>query len=162
MQEKLNDVKLSSSQDLKPVVRQLSSEERRMLSKAQAAFTRSNYMRAHDIWLPLAESGIAEAQYSLGFLYQSGWGPERDLLQAEAWYTSAAEQNEARAQFNLGMLLLNGEDNVEKDTETGILWLTRSADANNTRAKEFLIDVYRNGKYGIQPSKEKVDYWKSR
>lgn len=162
MQEKLNDVKLSSSQDLKPAVRQLSSEERRMLSKAQAAFTRSNYMRAHDIWLPLAESGIAEAQYSLGFLYQSGWGPERDLLQAEAWYTSAAEQNEARAQFNLGMLLLNGEDNVEKDTETGILWLTRSADANNTRAKEFLIDVYRNGKYGIQPSKEKVEYWTSR
>ena len=162
VEEKLNEEKLRSSQDLKPAVRQLSSEERRMLSKAQAAFTRSNYMRAHDIWLPLAESGIAEAQYSLGFVYQSGWGPERDLLQAITWYTSAAEQNEPRAQFNLGILLLNGEDNVEKDTETGLLWLTRSAYANNARAKEFLIDAYKKGKYGIEKSKDKAEYWKSR
>ena len=161
MEEKLEEERLSN-QEKEPVVRKISAEERVMLSKAQAAFTRSNYMKAHDIWLPLAESGIAEAQYSLGFLYQSGWGPERDLLQAVAWYTSASEQDEARAQFNLGILLLNGEDNVEKDTETGILWLTRSADANNTRAKEFLINVYKNGKYGIEPSKEKVEYWKSR
>lgn len=162
VEEKLYEEKLRSSQDLKPAVRQLSSEERRMLRKAQAAFTRSNYMRAHYIWLTLAASGIAEAQYSLGFLYQSGWGPERDLLQAITWYTSAAEQNEPRAQFNLGLLLLNGEDNVEKDTKTGLLWLTRSAHANNARAKEFLIDAYKNGKYGIEKSKDKAEYWKSR
>nr|AFI78569.1 hypothetical protein ws633F6_0011 [uncultured bacterium ws633F6] len=162
MAEKLNEEKLSHSQELAPAVRQINSDERARLSKAQAAFTRSNYMKAHNIWLPLAESGIAEAQYSLGFVYQSGWGPERDLLQAVAWYTSAAEQNEARAQFNLGILLLNGEDNVEKDTETGILWLTRSADAGNTRAKEFLIDAYKNGKYGIEKSADKAEYWKSR
>jgi TPR repeat protein len=162
VEEKSHEETLRSSQDLKPAVRQLSSEERRMLRKAQAAFTRSNYVRAHNIWLPLAESGIAEAQYSLGFLYQSGWGPERDLLQAIRWYTSAAEQNEPRAQFNLGLLLLNGEDNVEKDTETGLLWLTRSAYANNARAKEFLIDAYKNGKYGIEKSTAKAEYWKSR
>ena len=162
MEEKLNEEKLDSRQALTPAVRQISTDERARLSKAQAAFTRSNYMKAHDIWRPLAESGIAEAQYSLGFLYQSGWGPERDLLQAVAWYTSAAEQNEARAQFNLGILLLNGEENVEKDTETGVLWLTRSADAGNTRAKEFLIDAYKNGKYGIEKSADKAEYWKSR
>jgi len=146
----------------KPEVRKLSSQEQVLLRKAQAAFTRNNYMKSHDIWLPLAESGIAEAQYSLGFLYQSGWGPERDIQKAVAWYSSAAEQNEARAQFNLGAILLNGEDNVEKDLETGVLWLTRSADSNNTRAKEFLINLYTTGKYGIKVSKEKADYWKSR
>ncbi|MFW2440087.1 MAG: SPOR domain-containing protein [Arenicellales bacterium] len=143
-------------------VRKITSQERIMLRKAQSAFTRNQYMKSHDIWLPLAEAGIAEAQYSLGFLYQSGWAPERDLHKAVAWYTSAAEQNEARAQFNLGALLLNGEDDVEKDTETGILWIVRSAENNNARAKEFLIGIYSEGKYGFKKSKEKADYWKSR
>jgi hypothetical protein len=145
----------------KPEVRQLSSEEHTKLAKAQKAFTRSNYKKAHDIWMPLAENGIAEAQYSLGFLYQSGWGPEQNLLQAAAWYSSAAEQNEARAQFNLGVLLIEGEE-VVKDTEAGVFWLTRSADGNNTRAKEFLINAYEKGKYGIEKSPVKAEYWKSR
>ena len=158
----LSEQKSSESRVKKTAVRRINAEQQLQLSKAQAAFTRNNYMRSHDLWLPLAESGIAEAQYSLGFLYQSGWGPERDLLQAVEWYTRAAEQNETRAQFNLGALLINGEDDVEKDTDAGILWLTRSADGNNVRAKELLIDIYSNGKYGIEKSIKKAEYWKSR
>lgn len=161
-EESFDDERQSNKREQKPEVRKITSQEQIMLRRAQSAFTRNNYMKSHDIWLPLAESGIAEAQYSLGFLYQSGWGPERDIQKAVAWYTNAAEQNEARAQFNLGMLLLNGEDDVKKDTEAGVLWLTRSAENNNTRAKEFLIGLYSKGKYGIEKSKEKADYWKSR
>ncbi len=161
-EKSLQEERQSNKRTEKPETRKITSQEQIMLRRAQSAFTRNNYIKSHDIWLPLAESGIAEAQYSLGFLYQSGWGPERDLHKAVAWYTSAAEQNEARAQFNLGVLLLNGEDDVEKDIETGVLWLTRSAENNNTRAKEFLIGLYSKGKYGIEKSKEKADYWKSR
>lgn len=146
----------------KPEQRKITSQERIILRKAQSAFTRNNNMKAHDLWLPLAESGIAEAQYSLGFLYQSGLGPERDIKKAIAWYTNAAEQNEARAQFNLGVLLLNNEDDIEEDVEAGMLWLTRSAENNNARAKEFLIGLYSNGQYGVEKSKQKADYWKSR
>lgn len=145
-----------------PERHKISPQERVMLSKAQSAFTQGNYMKAHDIWQPLAESGIAEAQYSLGFLYQSGWGPERDIQKAVAWYTSGAENNEARAQFNLGVLLLNDDGDIEKDTEAGVLWLIRSTENNNTRAKEFLISLYSIGKYGVEKSKLKADYWKSR
>ncbi len=141
------------------VIRKPTSQERTLLRKAQAAFIRNNYMKSHKIWLPLAESGLSEAQYSLGFLYQSGWGPERDLQKAVSWYTSAAEQNEARAQFNLGVLLLTGEDGLEKDTEKGLFWLTRSAENKNTRAKEFLVDLYTQGKYGVEKSKDKADFW---
>jgi TPR repeat protein len=161
-EQSLNEEQLREQKQKKPEVRQISSEEHKQLARAQKAFTRSNYKKAHDIWLPLAENGIAEAQYSLGFLYQSGWGPEQDLLQAVAWYSSAAEQNETRAQFNLGVLLINGEDEVEKDIEEGVLWLTRSADGDNTRAREFLVNAYEKGMYGIEKSKEKSEYWKSR
>jgi len=171
--EKENVVTTVAEKAMEPVIRgkkverpgtlrKLTSQEQTLLRKAQAAFTRNKYIKSHDIWLPLAESGIAEAQYSLGFLYQSGWGPERDLQKAVAWYASAAEQNEARAQFNLGVILLNGEDDVQKNAETGLLWLTRSAKSKNARAKEFLIDIYSNGEYGIEVSKEKANYWKAR
>jgi len=161
-EKSLDEERQNIKRELKPEVRKITPQELVMLRRAQSAFTRNNYMKSHNIWLPLAESGIAEAQYSLGFLYQSGWGPERDLQKAVAWYTNAAEQNEARAQFNLGVLLLNGEDGVEKDTETGLLWLIRSAENNNTRAKEFLVGLYSKGKYGVEKSKVKADYWKSR
>ena len=161
--EKLSgEKKQNIKQELKPAARKINAQEHIMLRKAQSAFTRNHYMKSHDIWLPLAESGIAEAQYSLGFLYQSGWGPERDLHKAVTWYTSAAEQNEARAQFNLGVLFLGGEDEIDEDTETAMLWLTRSAENDNARAKEFLIDVYSEGQYGIEKSNEKADYWRSR
>ncbi len=160
--DSLSEQKRSEKKQDKSAIRRISATEQVQLSKAQAAFTRNNYMKSHNIWLPLAENGIAEAQYSLGFLYQSGWGPERDLLQAVEWYSRAAEQGETRAQFNLGVLLINGEDDVEKDTEAGIIWLTRSADGNNIRAKELLIDIYSNGKYGIEKSTKKAEYWKSR
>lgn len=160
--QSLNKEEVSEEKQERSEIRKISAEEQGQLARAQKAFTRNNYVKAHDIWLPLAEAGNAEAQYSLGFLYQSGWGSEQDLLQAVAWYNRAAEQNEARAQFNLGVLLINGEDAVEKDTETGVLWLTRSADGNNSRAKEFLIKAYEEGRYGIEKSPEKSEYWKSR
>ncbi|MEA1888592.1 MAG: tetratricopeptide repeat protein [Pseudomonadota bacterium] len=153
--------KQNNKQELVPEVRKINAQEHVMLRKAQSAFTRNHYMKSHELWLPLAESGIAEAQYSLGFLYQSGWGPERDLQKAVAWYISAAEQNEARAQFNLGVLFLGGEDEIDKDVDTAMFWLTRSAENNNIRAKEFLIKLYSEGQYGIEQSNDKADYWRS-
>lgn len=151
-----------SAESSPPVTRKISSAESVQLRKAQAAFTRNDYITSHDLWLPLAESGIAEAQYSLGFLYQSGWGVAQDLPKAVNWYSLAAEQDETRAQFNLGVLLLTGEAPIEQDVETAMVWLNRSAEGGNTRAKEFLVDVYNHGKYGIRKSPEKAEYWKSR
>jgi TPR repeat protein len=152
----------TATQAEKVSTRKVSADEKYQLQKAQAAFTRNEYKKSYELWLPLAEAGIAEAQYSLGFLYQSGWGAEQNFSKAAAWYTNAAEQNESRAQFNLGILLINGEQGVEKDVESGILWLTRSAENNNARAKAFLVDMYTTGEYGIEASPEKAAYWKSR
>lgn len=151
-----------TSNSASPAVRKTSSAERIQLRKAQGAFTRNDYIRSHDLWLPLAESGIAEAQYSLGFLYQSGWGVAQDLPKAVSWYSLAAAQDETRAQFNLGVLLLTGEAPVAQDVEAAMVWLNRSAEGGNTRAKEFLVDAYNHGKYGIRKSPEKAEYWKSR
>jgi TPR repeat protein len=41
---------------------------------------------------PLAESGNADAQYHLGFMYQTGSGVKRSEKEALRWFSAAAAQ----------------------------------------------------------------------
>jgi septal ring-binding cell division protein DamX len=140
----------------------ISTADRDQLRKAQSLFVRGKYTDALEIWTPLAEKGIAEAQYSLGFLYHSGWGPERDLEQAIRWYTLASNQQESRAQFNLGVLLIEGEPGeIPIDYKNGIKWIKQSAHNGNTRARELLADAYEKGLYNLPQSSKDAQYWKT-
>src|ERR1019366_3828126 len=47
-----------------------------------------------------ADQGLANAQYELGVLFQSGKGVEQDFAKASAWYRKAADQGLAGAQLN--------------------------------------------------------------
>ena len=54
-----------------------------------------------------AEQGVAEAQYSLGAMYDKGDGVPEDDFKAVKWYRKAAEQGLAEAQCDLsGMYIL--------------------------------------------------------
>ena len=46
----------------------------------------------------------AKAQLNLGNMYCNGDGVEQDYTEAVVWYRKAAEQGNAGAQFNLGVL----------------------------------------------------------
>lgn len=67
-----------------------------------------SYAALMKMWLPLAKSGDAEAQTTLGEIFEKGTGgpPQPDL--AVQWYTLAAEQGYSRAQVNLGSLYERG------------------------------------------------------
>ena len=67
-----------------------------------------------DDWLPLAEQGIAEAQYNLGLMYSRGEGVPRDDKEAMRWYRLSAEQGVSGAQSNLGLMYEKGQG-VEQD-----------------------------------------------
>ena len=56
----------------------------------------------------LAEQGDAEAQISLGIMYDYGRGVPEDDTEAVKWYRKAAEQGVAKAQYNLGVMYTNG------------------------------------------------------
>ena len=58
--------------------------------------------------VPLAEQGDAEAQISLGIMYDYGRGVPEDDTEAVKWYRKAAEQGVAKAQYNLGVMYTNG------------------------------------------------------
>ena len=49
------------------------------------------------LWRPLAESGHAAAQYSIGWMYANGEGLSLDEAEALRWWHPAAEQGHADA-----------------------------------------------------------------
>jgi hypothetical protein len=51
-----------------------------------------------------AEQGNADAQFILGYAYESGEGVPQDDKEAFKWHRKAAEQGNAQAQSNLDLL----------------------------------------------------------
>ena len=68
------------------------------LKKALDAFDKEDYRTSFEIFKPLAEQGLARAQFNLGFLYRIGQGVNQDFQKAYHWYLLAAEQGYAEAQ----------------------------------------------------------------
>ena len=62
------------------------------------AYLSGDFATALREWEPLAEQGDADAQYTLGVMYDNGDGVPQNYKTALKWYTLAAEQGYARAQ----------------------------------------------------------------
>ena len=74
-------------------------------------------------WRPLAEQGDADAQFRLGFSYQS---LGNDYREAVKWYRKAAEQGYAEAQTYLGILYRDG-NGVPQDDVLAHMWFNLAA-----------------------------------
>jgi TPR repeat protein len=73
------------------------------------AANHKDYGTAMREWRPLAEQGLAGAQFNLGQLYHQGQGVTQDYTMARQWWEQAAAQGHAGAQYNLAVLYLNGQ-----------------------------------------------------
>ena len=65
--------------------------------EGRAAKERGDYQTALSELRPIAESGNAWAQVSLGEMYEDGQGVSQDYQQAKTWYQKAAEQGDPSA-----------------------------------------------------------------
>ena len=77
-------------------------------------------------WLPLAESGDATAQNSVGALYDRGLGVDEDDSAAAHWYQLAAEQNLPLAMRNLANMYAGGHG-VPYDEAQAEIWYEKAA-----------------------------------
>lgn len=50
-----------------------------------SAYNRQDYATALRTWRPLADQGLVEAQFALGFMYANGEGVPKDYVQAYMW-----------------------------------------------------------------------------
>ncbi len=95
-------------------------------------------------YLPSAEEGDTEAQYNLGFMYETGWGVQVNEKEAIRWYREAAEMQHDIAQLRLGMMLIVGVDGKQSIDE-GLALLRRSAENGNRVAEALVQDLFDAG-----------------
>ena len=108
------------------------------------AVERGDYATAMRELRPLAEQGLAAAQFNLGLLYANGQGVQKDDAQARQWYEKAAAQGHADAQVNLGILFVYGRG-VPQDYKMAVYWLRLSANQGNDLAQRKLGLMYERG-----------------
>ena len=74
------------------------------LSDAERAYTEGNFAKAERLYRSLAETGVTEAQFILGSMYDIGLGVPQDYTEALKWFRMAAEQGNTKAQSKLGAM----------------------------------------------------------
>jgi len=90
-------------------------------------------------------------------LYAQGLGVPQDPAQAADLYRHAAEQGNATAQFNLGLLFDNGEG-VDKDFAQAAEWYKKAAEQEVPRAQFNLGAMYVNGD-GVPRNLVEAYFW---
>jgi len=102
-----------------------------------------------------AEQGDAQSQFELGEMYYYGDGVAKDFEEAFKWYRKAAEQGnraakkalsdaadqgQAQAQYNLGLVYASGHG-VSKDLEQAVKWYRKAADQGDAKAQSLLVEI---------------------
>jgi len=105
------------------------------LRQGIAAFNRQDYIRASQVFIPLAERGDASAQAYLGFMFETGRGVPQNYTEAAMWYRRAAEQGDSLAQYSLGLLYDHGQG-VPRDIVEANKWLNLSTAGAPRKARE--------------------------
>ena len=117
--------------------------------KGSTAYSQGDYATAIKVWTPLAEQGVAPAQFYLGNMYDIGLGVVQNYKTAMKWYTLAAKQGFAAAQFNLGFMYGNGQG-VLQNYKTAAKWYTLAAEQGHAKAQYNIGYMYVMGQGVIQ------------
>lgn len=105
-----------------------------------------------------AKSGEAEAQNALGEAYYDGKGVTENLTEAVKWFTKAAEQENAKAEYNLGNCYYYGNGVQYRDREEAVKWYTKAAEHGNADAQNDLGYCYKFGE-GVDRNLKKAVEW---
>lgn len=89
-----------------------------------------SYERARQFFEKGAELGHAAAANNLGWLFQHGYGVEKDPGQAARYYQEASDKGFAGAQCNLGCLYYEGIG-LDRDYMLALDYFKMAAAANN-------------------------------
>ncbi len=108
------------------------------------AAEKGNFVRAVEIWRPLAEAGDPRAETYLGMMYDNGYGVPQDREQAFYWYQRGAEAGFARAQYHLGFMYHYGFGTTRSQSEA-LKWYRLAADQGEVRAQYNLGKLYAHG-----------------
>lgn len=97
-----------------------------------------------------------QALAELGFRYSTGLGVTLDEVEAVCLFRRAADQGNARAQFNLGVMHGDGAGGLEKSHAEEVRHYELAADQGHAGALCNLGYLYRRGQGGLQKDEERA------
>jgi len=114
------------------------------LSGIPSARVRADPSRALEMFNYAATHfGDANAQYNLARMYLDGAGADKDSRQAARWLSLAAGKGHSPAQAQLGQLLFNGAQGVQRQRGRGLMWLTLARESAVADGKDkWIVDMY--------------------
>ena len=125
------------------------------------AANKGDFKTAHELWLPLAEQGDADAQFNLGNMYSYGLGVPQDYKEAVKWYRLAAEQGYASAQFHLGTFYEQGQGVPQDYVSAHMWWNIAGSNGFKSAVKNRNIVEKKMSKQQIEKAKEMARNWKT-
>jgi TPR repeat protein len=111
---------------------------------AISALKREDYVRAAQLFRPLAEQGNTNARNNLGRMYANGQGVPLDYQEAVKWYRKAAQQGNAGTQEALGVMYVQGRG-VPQDAQEAVRWYRMAAKQGDGEAQFSLGLMYDSG-----------------
>ena len=116
-----------------------------LLKQSTDALQGISYHQVYQQLLERASLGDSVAQFDVAQMYQQGMGTEKSISEAIKYYQLAAAQNDLPAEYQLGVLYLQGEEGLEPNLRVGMEWLTDAAFKGNYYAQYALARIYEQG-----------------
>lgn len=114
------------------------------LTDAYNAYINGDFDTALSLITPLAEKGDAEAQYVLGYMYETGHVAPQNSTEAARWFRKAADSGDTMAQISLGRLYEKGKSVPQDYAEAKVLY-AKAAAKGSARGHFRLAGLYTFG-----------------
>ena len=106
--------------------------------KGLKEFNKGNYEAALNIWEPLANEGISNAQYNVGLMHHNGLGTKQDFKAAFKWFLKSSEQGNLNSIRLISTMYALG-NGIKKDFLRSYMWAKIGSD-NNDQNSKILLD----------------------
>ena len=99
------------------------------------AFERGEDAAALEVWLPLAGSGLVEAQFNVGLVYSRDSGVPVDDVEALRWFLASADQGYVRGQYRTAEMYEAGRG-TKVDLIQAYIWYSLAGDRKYLDARK--------------------------
>ncbi len=108
------------------------------LADGHAAWDKGEFEKSMSILMPLAEAGVAQAQFTVGIMYWNAQGVPENAQDAVKWFLLAADQGLADAYYSLGQQYSLGGGGMERDRAEAYFWLVLAVEGYEEEGRSAL------------------------
>jgi len=99
-------------------------------------------------------------QYTIGYMYQNGFGLPTSVKEASNWYKLASDNGHVGAMVSLGIIYKFGNEELPANAHRALTMLRKAARADDARAHYEIGEIYEFGLTGYVKVKKAMEHYK--